>query len=54
MDNVGEDPLLTAEKYPTLHVIGNSLESGRVRACQDLAEHGTAEGERLSASTGLG
>ncbi|WP_166396984.1 AAA family ATPase [Rubrobacter marinus] len=40
MHNVGEDPSPIAEKYQTLHVIGTSLEDGRVRACQDLAERG--------------
>jgi len=40
MHNVGEDPLPMAERYPTLHVIGTSLERGRVRACQELAERG--------------
>jgi MoxR-like ATPase/Mg-chelatase subunit ChlD len=40
LHNVGEDPLPVAERYPVLHVIGTSLEEGRVRACQELAERG--------------
>lgn len=40
MHNIGEDPLPLVAKYPKLHVIGTSLEEGRVRACQELAERG--------------
>ena len=38
--NLGEDPMPIAARYPRLHVIGTSLEDGRVRACQELAAHG--------------
>lgn len=40
MHNIGEDPMALVAKYPKLHVIGTSLEEGRVRACQDLATRG--------------